>query len=591
MIRGAAVLALGDVFFYGEELEKGAVARLLGAKFSGELDVPWSRLPYHPYEGGGFFASHVKWLAFALLGENVLAHKVCALFWGVCVLGAAFVFARRHLGLGTACWLGAFMVLGPLHWQKQSLLHLGIHFEALLFALIAFDRSLRIAGTPRDRSANRLDLIVLGLVGGFGLWFSYQLALVLAVCGALLLVTRRARLLGAEGGLALAAFAIGAAPLACMWSQWGTQVFDLHGSAVGNGGGFRSLVGFVRGLGAATWHSPSATLQALGLGALMLFGLVRLTRRSAGEEPCVEPATGRLALATLTVFALLWLLVAGRSGLVAPEYRHFFELLRWAPFVMVLLVLAAAGAASRLGRRVPVALGAISLALGAVQSARIVFEGSPGSPARNLAVLRAAPGLAWVQTYSKLIPRQTGALAERALPFLARGVDDGERLALAAACLHDAPDSFVTVLRVLLEEEPGARAAFVMGLGEGLHFESQGSHRRALNRLQELPLAERNLRAEALGRFGASWWLPPAALHQFLKNTRGAPSVGAYRRGLGRALFHTLVLSPAGGPPFVAERTLLRPAAARAWILGALTPAECVDVLGGFDAEAAGSGL
>ncbi|MEO0662069.1 MAG: hypothetical protein AAFZ87_11060, partial [Planctomycetota bacterium] len=52
--RALVVLALGDVFVLGEENEKAFVALALRSG----VDVPWARLPYHPYEGGGFLASH-----------------------------------------------------------------------------------------------------------------------------------------------------------------------------------------------------------------------------------------------------------------------------------------------------------------------------------------------------------------------------------------------------------------------------------------------------------------------------------------------------------------------------------------------------
>ena len=47
-MRLVFVLALGDVFFYGEELEKGTVAKML---LDG-IEIPYARMPFHPYEGG-----------------------------------------------------------------------------------------------------------------------------------------------------------------------------------------------------------------------------------------------------------------------------------------------------------------------------------------------------------------------------------------------------------------------------------------------------------------------------------------------------------------------------------------------------------
>ena len=44
VVRVFMFVALGDVYFYGEELEKGAVAKML----SDGVDVPYAKLPFHP---------------------------------------------------------------------------------------------------------------------------------------------------------------------------------------------------------------------------------------------------------------------------------------------------------------------------------------------------------------------------------------------------------------------------------------------------------------------------------------------------------------------------------------------------------------
>ena len=154
------VAAMGDVFLYGEELEKGFVAVCL----LGDVDVPYARLPYHAYEGGGFVASHVKALAFSLMGSSILAHKVCALSWGLLVVAASVRLLHRHGGDARAsdsasALGGVLLALGPAHFQRESLLHLGIHFEALLFVALVLDQGLRVAAVEADAAPRRRDLL------------------------------------------------------------------------------------------------------------------------------------------------------------------------------------------------------------------------------------------------------------------------------------------------------------------------------------------------------------------------------------------------------------------------------------------------
>jgi hypothetical protein len=137
--RAALVLALADVFFYGEELEKGTAAK---AMLDG-LPVPHHCLAYHQYEGGGFVISHAKALAFLLVGESVLAHKLVALSTCLAVLWAGWCLARRHFGLLSAQLFALLYVLAPLTWQKLGLLSLGIHYEASFFVLVLLDLLLR----------------------------------------------------------------------------------------------------------------------------------------------------------------------------------------------------------------------------------------------------------------------------------------------------------------------------------------------------------------------------------------------------------------------------------------------------------------
>ena len=93
-VKALLVVFLADVFFYGEELEKGTAAK---AMLDG-LQVPHHQLAYHYYEGGGFVISHLKALAFLVVGESILAHKLVALLAVGLVFWAGWRLVRHHFG-------------------------------------------------------------------------------------------------------------------------------------------------------------------------------------------------------------------------------------------------------------------------------------------------------------------------------------------------------------------------------------------------------------------------------------------------------------------------------------------------------------
>src|SRR5690349_14316110 len=182
--RGILLVFFADVFGYGEELEKGCEAK---AMLDG-LPVPHHQLAYQYYEGGGFVVSHLDALAFALFGESLLAIKLVALALGVATLGAGWKLCERLGGRGAARSFALLFVLAPASVQKLSVLALGIHFHALLFVALVLEST---AGIVLERDLRPRAWLQLGLLAGFGLYFSYLLALTIAVAATLLVVALR----------------------------------------------------------------------------------------------------------------------------------------------------------------------------------------------------------------------------------------------------------------------------------------------------------------------------------------------------------------------------------------------------------------
>ncbi|MEE8467312.1 MAG: hypothetical protein V3T22_02595, partial [Planctomycetota bacterium] len=155
LVKGAFILSLADVFFYGEELEKGAAAK---AMLDG-LAVAHHQLAYHYYEGGGFVISHLKALTFMVLGENLAAQKLAGLITCLAVFCAGWRLVAWHFGGGAARIFALLFIFAPMSVQKLVLLSLGIHFEAMLFGLLVLDGTLRLVA--RDPAAGRPRALLL----------------------------------------------------------------------------------------------------------------------------------------------------------------------------------------------------------------------------------------------------------------------------------------------------------------------------------------------------------------------------------------------------------------------------------------------
>ncbi len=585
VVRTLMVLALGDVFFYGEELEKGAVS--LG--LSGGTEVALARLPYHPYEGGGFVASWFKLPFFWLLGPCVLAHKAAAITWGLLILGVTVGFVARHAGRGAACLAGALLIFGPAHFQRESLLHLGIHFESLLWMALIFDLGLRCAATPPGQAVPRGVLVGLGLASGFGTYFSYQVPFAVLAVIALLAWTDWRRIF--SPALVFSTLA-GLLPLAWMALSVGAEIVDIHGAEVGEQGGAARLFG---ALGAGL----SSTLARVGLG----LGVVASVAGWMAVPPGRERAR---ALGLVLGFALLWMLVAAVTGMVlgATAEGHWVQFVRFAPLVYACLLLVAmsAGPALRLGLEDgPVHLVARLavaglLGLGLLHSARIVAAGEPRAAGDNLTALLGTSGVDLRGAFVKLVPRlqdpaepDPALRAARAAAQLAGLHDPRADLLsseLAAAAAQQAVGATSgAVLEALVTEFPAAhsREALALGLGPAILREHGGDPRRALQ-----SDGMTSVLAEALGRYGTGQWVSyPSFVSVELEQVAGAPHEAAFLRGLGRRIYRCSVLQPYWGV-LLQVPLVLRPANARRRLAEVLDSARANEVaraavLEGFD--------
>jgi hypothetical protein len=452
--RALLVLSLSDVFYFGEEMGKGAAAKAM----LDHLGVEHYKLAYGYHEGGGFVVTHLKAVAFLLVGESALAHKLVALFTTSVLLAVGWWFTREHFGRAASWIFGLLFVFCPASFQRFSLLDLGTHFEAMIFIVLVLHFAFRIAfadgddareasalsqqpgtlvqqpgtlaqqpGTlaqqPSARAQRFRDHVGLGLSAGFGTYFSLQCLPAIACAGVCLLVAERQRIFNRFSTVALAAFAVGAAPLWWMMSKVGLAAIIVRGHEIGQGTGLaeglRDLFEpIVRHGDALDWLVLATYPLAIGLGIVVLWSAsrksttersgVRTSEQSSSSETegvsssttehasssetergssttervstcaterigsrAIERSVGELDPKRMTrkalvvvAYMVLYLSLYLASGLAVGVEGHWFGLLRLSAVWLMGIVLIAAAASTLLAHAAPILRASGVAALG-----------------------------------------------------------------------------------------------------------------------------------------------------------------------------------------------------------------------------------
>ncbi len=492
LVRGAAVLALGDVFVYAEELEKGAAAIALGA----DLDVEHHRLAYHYYEGGGFVVSHLNALWFALVGPSLLAHKLNALLFGLLTLLVASAWAARWFGPLAGWTCGLLLVFAPESFQKLSLLNLGIHFQALLFVACVIALGTHVLFEPR---AGRRAWFGLGLAVGFGTYFSYQVALPALAVALAVLVVRRGRLRADEVACGAAGALLGAVPWIVMALLVGGEVLDVHG----HGGLARPPAEQLATLRAFV-QSIFADRALPGAAAVVLFALAAVAAAVAslrGESGARGPH--RLVAWSLLVVTLAY----ATSSFAVGEVYHWI-LFQRASLVWFLATLAiaaavgrAAGGAQRGPRVASLAVTAALLLAGARASWAVMQQGQPGTLGANLRLLTETRGVAWAQYVGKLRSHLEGDAEHQLVTLLA--IDEPPAAFYPQLATHLLEDVPLEAALELCRRHGGADwRELVRGLGWSLLAQNGFDPRAAFAASRTGDPEVQDLLAEALGRVG-----------------------------------------------------------------------------------------
>lgn len=462
LLRLALVASLGDVFFTGEELAKGAAARGLASGAA----IAYPDLVYHAYEGGGFVISHLDRLAFALFGPSLLALKLVAIAWHLATLAAGAWLAARAFGRTAG---HVFLLLGafaPLAMQLLSPLALGIHLEACLFLAPILGLTLAILDR-RDGPARRWFL--LGLWSGLGLYFSYQNALAIGFAGLVLLVARPRESFSTRGLAGIAGGLLGLAPLGRMALHHGAKVLDVHGAGLFETGDLSRIGAFVASM--LEGRTPFE-LAAYGLRAAA-FAL------AAGWLVARAPDAERRAARLLLGYLAFFLAVYATSGFAVAALLHHFYFMRLAPvwFLGAVLIAGAAGLAwdGRERSRAPAALAAGAVvaltACGAWDVVRGLGPRPPSAWVADLEGLAARPG--WLHRgYTQLVAeRLEGSTEERVRRLLELAPASDRSLAFAIGWQVIAPacQDLPSAIAVAERASPERALDLVRGLGPLWH--------------------------------------------------------------------------------------------------------------------------
>ncbi len=548
-VKAALVLSLADVFFYGEELEKGTAAKGI----LDSLPVPHYQLAYHYYEGGGIAISHLTALVFAVLGENLLAHKLVSLLFNFGILSAGFLLVQKHFGRLAAFLFGLLFALAPVGFQKISLLNLGIHYESSLFLLATFALGLAVL---RDRALAPKRALALGSIAGLGIFFGYQNLPAVGFLG-LLLIWRLPAFWRQCAPLCIAGL-VGLLPLFAMWTFAGSAIFDIHGSPLI--GGEESSASFASKLDNVRLTLDSLFADKNGLEcaalcarlALPFVAVLLFWKQRKGSSAAL--ATKALA-GYMLFFGVIYLFSSFQVGAV----KHHFLLQRFTPFWCLGSVLAAAALAKGIGlggfaRVLGVALSSLLLLDGALGLKECVRAGSPERMGKNLELLLQTKGYTYPEYFAKFqehLDQDPGARLTILTSF-----DEPQAellLAGATASLFEksalSPQAVLGILKSLGREDY-QRA--LLGLGPYL-VQRTGDVDAALGALKFFPTEIHPILREAVGRRGPRMRIRPAFLVEERDELALRDSLDTrYLRGFGWRVYLGFRLDPVGAEEFMA---------------------------------------
>jgi len=165
-----------DELFYGLECMRALIAKQL---IDSPTAVPFFDLQSDSYSGGSLVVGLLMVPFFKLLGQNLISIKLVALLFSLAALISLYLFCNKFFNRKVAMVTSLLFILSPPLFTKYSLITMGFHTESILFTILFIFVFFEIFFNDRKYSSY---FILLGLIGGFGVWFTYIFSITLFSC-------------------------------------------------------------------------------------------------------------------------------------------------------------------------------------------------------------------------------------------------------------------------------------------------------------------------------------------------------------------------------------------------------------------------
>ncbi|MBI4436438.1 MAG: glycosyltransferase family 39 protein [Candidatus Omnitrophica bacterium] len=158
---------------FTEELQRGTIAKEL---IQG-LKIPFFDYAADHYSGGSLVYGVLTVPSFLVFGKSVFVLRLTALFFQLGTFLTWALFMKRFFGRKAALYIALLYLFSPPYLTLYAMYAMGVHAESLLFTALGLFFLFRIL---YDGKHSLRCAAWLGLVEGFGTYFSYQQVVSLA---------------------------------------------------------------------------------------------------------------------------------------------------------------------------------------------------------------------------------------------------------------------------------------------------------------------------------------------------------------------------------------------------------------------------
>jgi len=169
-LRLSVLLTNIDQIFAYEERTNGCIAKDI---ISREVKMPLFDYQAYPHSGGTLVAGILTTPLFMFLGPSLISLKVLPFLFSLGTLLLWYFFLIKYADKEAAIIFSLLFTLSSPFYTKISLIAWGNHCESNFFAVLSIYIFFNIFFKEGKRSLKSVYLLILGLLSGFSLYFSY----------------------------------------------------------------------------------------------------------------------------------------------------------------------------------------------------------------------------------------------------------------------------------------------------------------------------------------------------------------------------------------------------------------------------------